>query len=260
VRLKVLIMNTSRTSVLRLLVALLVAQIALAQSRPPAQSPGLCAGSGRAVEKTGIGEPLQLAAKQIMPAESDARLTVVTLASFGLCQYTFYSATQNKSFTFADTQGALHELGSGTPKAVPRALPEAFLDLPEAIMAGQQQGLTLPLKSAILRAAGPQGKAAIAIWVLTPANNSSGQAARYFVAASDAGHGLQDSDISDVASEAQARQIIVDPFHSIEAAKNGAGDSTSKRDCLVLHSQRGTQQVMIYSHRPCRFEGAPATP
>lgn len=252
-------MKTTRASVLFLLAALLVARIVSAQSNPPVQGAGLCSGSGRAVEKAGIAGILQLAAKQIMPAESDARLIVVTLASFGLCQYTFYSAAQNKSFTFADTQGALHELGSGTPKTAPRVLPEAFLDLPEAIVAAQQQGLTLPLKSAILRAAGPQGKTAIAVWVLTPVNQQGDPAASYFVVASDAGHALQVSDISDIASWAQSRHIL-DPFYSVEAAKNAAGDSKSKLGCLVVHSQSGTQQLVIYSQRPCRSEGAPPAP
>jgi hypothetical protein len=249
-------MKATRAPVLFLLGALLVARNVWAQSNPPVQSAGLCAGSGRAVEKAGIAEPLQLAAKQIMPSESDARLTVVTLASFGLCQYTFYSSAQNKSFTFADTQGALHKLGSGAPKTAPRALPEAFLDLPEAIVAAQQQGLTLPLKSAILRVAGPQGKVAIAVWVLTPVNNSG---VSYFVAAADAGHALQATDISDIPSDAQSRHIV-DPFHSVDAARNAAGDSTSKLDCLVVHSQRGTQQLRIYSHRPCPSAGAVPAP
>jgi hypothetical protein len=250
-------MKPALAPVLFLLTAFFAAQIVSAQSEPRALRTGLCAGSGRGVEKAGIAEPLELAAKQIMPAESDARLTVVTLASFGLCQYTFFSAVQNKSFTFADTQGALHELGSGTPKIAPRALPEAFLDLPEAIRAAQQQGMSLPLKSAILRAAGPQGSITIAVWVLTPSTGTS--AANYFVAASDLGHALQVSDISDITGDAQSRQIV-DPFHSVQAAKNAPGHSTPKLDCVVVHSQRGTQQVMIYSHRPCNSDTAVPAP
>jgi hypothetical protein len=87
-----------------------------------------------------------------------------------------------------------HAWAAGATKVV---LPNAFTDLPSAIAAAQQQGMQLPLKSAMLVMEGPRGKPPVAVWTLQPKIDRSGRVESYFIAAADGGRPLTLNDISD---------------------------------------------------------------
>jgi hypothetical protein len=221
-------------------------QSAPSAERQAAQSTGLCAATGRFLETAGIGDALQQAVMRFPAADADAELIIVTLANFGLCQYTFYSPSQNSTFTYADAEGGMHELGRGTPKTPAKPLPPLFLDLPAALAAALQKEMSLPLKSAVLRAAQPTGKSPVAVWVLTPSTAADGHVPTYYVAASDSGHALQVDDIRDVASDYDAQQShIVDPFH---------GKQSAKLDCLLMRFNPAVQHSKVLSHQSCQLE------
>jgi hypothetical protein len=193
---------------------------------------GLCPGTGRSLEKNGILGTLQQAIKQ-MPASGKPQLSMVMLMTQGVCQYTFVLAS-GQAMTFADVPGGLRSMGSrpatGATKVV---LPPAFTDLPAAIMAAQNQGMQLPLKSAMLSMAQPSGKSPLAVWTLQPQRDPSGRVESYFVAAADGGRPLTLNDVSNVAGNYNAQwQKIIDQFHAAAAAAQQNKAAAAARSCV----------------------------
>lgn len=221
------------------------AQTPAVSQREAAQSAGLCVATRRFLETAGIGEPLQEVMSQLRGADADAKLIVVTLASFGLCQYTFYSASLNKVFTLADAQGGFQELGRGAPNTAWQGseLPPAFLDLPAAIAAAKREGMSLPLRSAILRDVIPNGKSPFAAWILTPASTSGAHAWTHYVIAYDPGYAPQVEDLRNLTKEHDVQHArIVDPFRT---GKIG-------NECVVLRFDPTTPQTEVLSHQSCK--------
>jgi hypothetical protein len=202
---------------------------------------GLCPGTGESLEKNGIGGVLQQAMRQ-MPASPKPQLSMVMLVTQGVCQYVFVSAS-GQATTFADIPGGLRLMGSrpasGATKVV---LPAAFSDLPAAIAAAQQQGMLLPLKSAMLAMAQPGGKTPIAVWTLQPQHDPSGRVESYFVAAASGDRALTLSDVSDVARNYNAQaQKIIDQFHAAAAAQQ----KTAAGSCIIYPNVAGTAPVSV---------------
>jgi hypothetical protein len=223
---------------------------------------GLCPGTGRSLEKDGIVGVLQQASKQ-MPAGASPKLSMVMLTTQGVCQYTFVLAS-GEAMTFADIPGGLRAMGSrvaaGATKVV---LPNAFTDLPSAIAAAQQQGMQLPLKSAMLVMEGPRGKPPIAVWTLQPKIDRSGRVESYFIAAADGGRPLTLNDVSDVAKDYNAQwQKIIDQFHAAAQAKSG---SPVAGGCVSMALAGGVHLTPMYSGHwvyggPTDANGRPLNP
>jgi hypothetical protein len=134
-------------------------------------------------------------------------------------------------------------------------LPAAFTDLPSAIVAAQQQGMQLPLKSAMLVMEQPRGKPPIAVWTLQPKVARGGRVESYFIAAADAGRPLTLNDISDVARNYNAQwQHIIDQFHAAEQAKQNAGKS-SAGSCVNMTLFASVDLVPLY-HGHWTYGGA----
>jgi hypothetical protein len=240
------------------------AGMALPGNAGMAGAAGLCPGTGRSLEKNGIVGALQQALKQ-MPAGSSPSLSMVMLTSQGVCQYTFVLAS-GQTTTFADIPGGLRAMGSGMATGATKVpLPNAFTDLPSAIAAAQQQGLTLPLKGAMLVMEAPRGKPPMAVWTLQPKIDRSGRVESYFVAAADGGRPLALNDISDVAKDYNAQwQKIIDQFHAAAEAKQSSG-TPSGGGCVNKAPFAGVNmQPVYYGHwsysGPTDANGRPLTP
>jgi hypothetical protein len=240
------------------------AGMALPGNAAMAGAAGLCPGTGRSLEKNGILSVLQQASKQ-MPAGSSPSLSMVMLTSPGICQYSFVLAS-GQTTTFADIPGGLRAMGSGMATGATKVpLPNAFTDLPSAIAAAQQQGLTLPLKGAMLVMEAPRGKPPMAVWTLQPKINHSGRVESYFVAAADGGRPLALNDISDVARDYNAQwQKIIDQFHAAAEARQSSANP-SGGGCVSKELAGGVNLVPMYAGHwsyggPTDANGRPLTP
>jgi hypothetical protein len=218
-------------------------------SRPAMASThgGLCPFSGGDVEKNGIRAELQQSDRMIPRADSDARLAMVMLTSFGACTYQYYSPSRRQILTFAAMPGGMRSMGAQSEPSEP-PVPDTVIDLPAAIKVAMGEGMKLPLKSATLHVAQPRGRQPIAVWLLNPAQQAGGRIDAYVVAAADPGRPLTVNDVSDVERDYDARATkIIDEFRA-GSVKNASGPKLD--DPCVSYNVYGTPSRGMWLNLP----------
>jgi len=199
--------------------------------------------------QSGVAAGAGMARTFVAKALPDAQLAMVSTSVSSPTEYVFFSPSKHMHLVVLDVHG-VYQVSALSLGALDLPLPPRFVDLPAAILAARRQGLRGDVKSAVLIASGPKGKAAIAAWTITPATQTT-RALSYFVSATD-GRALGLMDISDGigGNDEQLRELYRREHPPTEIASSQGGGSTTSNVRRSIFPSPSQQYVMNQLHTP----------